>query len=209
MDLDLAQANSALQGARPQDILAWGLTLPGKAIVTTNFGPYSAVTLHQCVQLDPHIPVLWVDSGYNTRKTYLFAQRMIHDLGLNIQIYNPRMSAARRDALMGVPDIDDPDHEAFTDQVKLEPFRRAFDALAPTVWITGVRREQSAFRRDMEIVSQERADGVIKVAPLLDWSEANMKAYLLANGLPNENDYFDPTKVRLGRECGLHNRFTA
>lgn len=209
MDLDLTRANTDLRDAHPQQIVDWAVGLAGRTIVTTNFGPYSAAVLHLCAQADSRIPVVWIDSGYNTRKTYLFAERMIHNLNLNIHVYNPLMSAARRDTLMGIPDVDDPRHEEFTEQVKLEPFRRAFDAIQPAVWITGVRREQTAFRRNLDIVTRDRPGGVVKVAPVFYWSEADMKAYLLANGLANENDYFDPTKLRLGRECGLHNRFTA
>ena len=55
----------------------------------------------------------------------------------------------------------------------------------------------------MNIVSASK-DGIIKVAPLYHWSEAQMDAYLAEHNLPNETDYFDPTKALETRECGLH-----
>jgi len=209
MQVDIAQANTDLAGQHPQDIVNWAVGLDGKTIVTTNFGPNEAVILHLASQAQPDMQVVWIDSGYATRKTYLFAEKLITDLGLNIHVFNPLMSAARRDALMGIPDVDDPQHEEFTRQVKLEPFGRAMETMAPDVWLTAVRRDQTEFRKNMEIVSQDKPGGVVKVAPVLEWTEADMQAYREKFDLPDETSYYDPTKVLGNRECGLHNRFTA
>lgn len=209
MSIDVQKSNAELAGQHPQAITDWATRLGGKAIVTTNFGPNEAVLLHLATRAQPDMPVVWIDSGYGTRYTYLFADKLINDLGLNIHVYNPIESAARRNAVMGMPDVDDPQHEEFTRQVKLEPFGRAMADMAPDVWLTAVRREQTEFRRNMEIVTQDTADSVIKVAPVLEWTDADMQAYLKEHGLPDETRYHDPTKVHGDRECGLHNRFSA
>ncbi|WP_111746145.1 phosphoadenosine phosphosulfate reductase domain-containing protein [Salinisphaera orenii] len=209
MKVDVNAANAELAGQHPQSIVEWAAGLGGKTIVTTNFGPNEAVLLHLATRVQPDMPVVWVDSGYATRYTYLFAEKLIDQLGLNIHVYNPIASAARRDAVMGIPDVDDPQHEEFTRQVKLEPFTRAMADMAPDVWLTAVRRDQTEFRRNMEIVTQDSADSVVKVAPVLEWTEFDMHAYLEQHGLPNETRYYDPTKVHGNRECGLHNRFSA
>jgi len=47
---------------------------------------------------------------------------------------------------------------------------------------------------------------LLKVAPLLNWNQAQLKAYLQEYNLPDEQDYFDPTKVHDARECGLQTR---
>ena len=118
-----------------------------------------------------------VDSGYNTRDTYKVAQQLIERLNLNIKVYAPTVTAARRDAALGgIPTVDDPGHAEFTEQFKLEPFKRGMDELKPDVWFTAVRREQMAFRQDMAAVS-EGPNGVIKVAPLLDWTTEQMDDY--------------------------------
>lgn len=209
MNIDVERANSELRDRHPADIVRWAVAQGDNPIVTTNFGPYEAVILHMAVQAKPDIPVVWVDSGYGTRKTYLFAEKLIADLGLNMYVYNPLQSAARRDAVMGIPDVDDPQHEVFTEQVKLEPFGRAMREMNPDVWLTAIRRDQTEFRRNLDVVTQDKPGGVIKIAPVFYWTEADMQAYLDEQGLPNETNYFDPTKVLGDRECGLHNRFTA
>lgn len=204
--LDLDKANLELGQSSPQTIINWALTQANKPIVTTNFGPYEAVILHMVTQANPTITVIWVDSGYNTRATYTVAQNLIDRLSLNIDVYTPKVSAARQDAALGgIPSIDEERHAAFTEQFKLEPFSRAMQSVAPDIWFTAVRSEQTAFRRNMKVFS-EGMNGVIKVAPLLYWEESQMNAYLEEHSLPNVDKYFDPTKAEAGRECGLHTK---
>ncbi|RLU00148.1 phosphoadenosine phosphosulfate reductase family protein [Ketobacter sp.] len=204
--LDLAAINQQLRHQHPADIVKWAVALNKKTVVTTNFRPFEAVILHLCQQADPHMDVLWIDSGYNTKATYLCAEKIIQQLALNLHVFNPLMTAARRDALMdGIPDIDSPLHEEFTRQVKLEPFSRAMKQFQPEVWLTAIRKDQTAFRQNLDIVTQDET-GLLKVAPLFYWSEVDMEGYLYEHSLPNEEDYYDPTKVLGDRECGLHTR---
>lgn len=204
MSIDLAAANNALKGKTPQEIIAWAIANSKDPLVTTNFRPYESVILHMAVQAKPDIRVLWVDSGYNTSATYRFAEKVIQDLNLNIETYIPQMSAARRNVLMkGIPDVDDPLHEEFTRQVKLEPFQRALAQMKPDLWLNAIRKDQTEFRQSLDIVSASK-DGIIKVAPLFNWTDADLEAYLAEHNLPNEHDYFDPTKAVETRECGLH-----
>jgi len=204
MSIDLTAANAQLDGKSPQEIIRWAIENSENPLVTTNFRPYEAVILHMATQVKPDIKVLWVDSGYNTSATYRFAEKVIQDLNLNIVTYIPQMTSARRNVLMkGIPDIDDPLHEEFTRQVKLEPFQRALAELKPDLWLNAIRKDQTEFRQAMNIVSASK-DGVLKVAPLYNLSEADLDAYLAEHNLPNETDYFDPTKALETRECGLH-----
>ena len=103
----------------------------------------------------------------------------------------------------GIPSVDDPQHELFTHQVKLEPFRRALSELQPDLWFNAIRKDQTEFRQSLNVVSQSQ-EGILKVAPLFYWSEADLDAYLERYALANELDYFDPTKALETRECGLH-----
>ncbi|WP_293267488.1 phosphoadenosine phosphosulfate reductase family protein [Neptunomonas sp.] len=204
MSIDLVAANKALEGKSPQEIIAWAIAQSENPLVTTNFRPYESVILHMAVQAKPDIKVLWVDSGYNTSATYRFAEKMIQDFNLNVETYIPQQTSARRNVLMkGIPDIDDPLHDEFTRQVKLEPFQRALAQMSPDLWLNAIRKDQTEFRQSLEIVSASK-DGIIKVAPLFNWSEVDLDAYLVEHGLPNEHDYFDPTKALETRECGLH-----
>ncbi len=204
MSIDVNAANSALADKTPQQIIEWALDQSSNPLVTTNFRPYESVILHMVSQIRPDIKVLWVDSGYSTSATYRFAEQLIDQLNLDIDVYIPQQTSARRNVLMkGIPDLDSPLHDEFTRQVKLEPFQRALSELKPDLWLNAIRQDQTEFRQAMNIVSSSK-DGVIKVAPLYHWTEAQLEAYLAEHNLPNEHDYFDPVKGLEHRECGLH-----
>ena len=204
--LDVASANQELSKAQPKDIIEFALKEAQKPLTTTNFGPYEAVILHMVTQVNADMPIVWIDSGYNTRETYKVAEQLIQTLNLNIDVFTPKISAARQDAVLGgIPFVEDEAHEKFTEQFKLEPFSRAMKEHQPDVWFTAVRREQTEFRQGLDVFSQG-PNGMLKVAPLLEWKEADMLQYLEQHGLPNVEKYFDPTKALANRECGLHTK---
>jgi len=204
---ELADINRLLADKTAEQIIAWAFNQSQRTLTTTTFGDKSAALLHMVTRQQPGATILWIDTGYNTPATYRFADELIDQLDLNMQIYSPQMTSVRRNALMGgIPDIEEPLHEEFTRQVKLEPFQRATNILRPPIWLTGIRREQTDFRRSLDIASSTR-EGYIKIAPLLNWNDDQLETYLHLHNLPNEPDYFDPTKVGEARECGLHTSF--
>lgn len=200
---ELTEINQQLRDKTPLDICKWAMSYGKNPIVTTNFRPYEAAILYACVSANVEIPVVWCDSGYNTPATYKHAETLIEKLKLNIQLYVPKQTVAHRAVTIGIPEIDDPSHAVFTEQVKLEPFKRAMSELKPDVWFTNLRKGQTALRNTLDIVSQDK-NGVIKVSPFYYYSDTELDVYLEENALPNEFNYFDPTKVLEHRECGLH-----
>ena len=203
-EANLAEYNAQLNGKSPKEIVEWALSIAKNPIITTNFRPYEAAILHLVSQVRPDITVLFVDSGYNTIATYKYAQKLIKDLKLNVKTYIPAQTRAFRDVAMdGIPSVDSPLHDEFTEQVKLEPFRRALSELAPDVWFNAIRKDQTEFRGALDVLSLSK-DGVLKVAPLFYLTDSDLDTYLAEHNLPNEFDYFDPTKALANRECGLH-----
>jgi phosphoadenosine phosphosulfate reductase len=191
-------------GGRPEALLEWAFGLGGNAIVTTNFGPFAAVLLHMVTRVRPDIPVLMVDSGYGTRATYRFADELTRLLRLNLHTFVPLRTRAMREALEGdIPTPDDPRHAEFSREVKLEPFGRAIAQLQPRLWFTALRKEQTEFRSGLSPVTLSQ-EGIVKVSPVFHWSSKQMNDYLKQHQLPNNFDYYDPTKAEDKRECGLH-----
>lgn len=206
MSLDLDALNKELRDKSPQEIIRWAVSLGKKVIATTSFAPNSAAMLHLITEVEPGIPVVWVDSGYNVPDAYRTAETIMAQLKPNMQIYIPQITAERRNAIMGGiphPDDDPEVHEEFTRQVKLEPFSKALEDLQPEVWISGIRREETDFRKTLDILSWD-SRGILKVAPIFYWSEEQLQDYMDTHQLPSCRHYFDPTKVEDGRECGLH-----
>ena len=112
---------------------------------------------------------------------------------------------------------------------KLEPLSRAFKGL--DAWICGLRREQSVTRKDMQIVEWDDMHQLVKINPLINWTEEQVWDYIKTNHVPynklHKQGYpsigcqpctraIEPGEdVRAGRwwwespehrECGLHQR---
>ena len=201
--------NAELREKSPLEIVRWALTQAdgtGRAIVSTNFRPYEAAILHVATQAQADIPVLWVDHGYNRPATYKHAEALRKQLGLNLKPFLPRLTPAHRDAIYGpIPTTEDEAGlKQFSALMKLEPFQRGMRELAPTVWITALRKVQNPNRAGLDIVSMDENFGALKVSPFFYWSDAQLDTYLAEHQLPNEWDYFDPAKADEKRECGLH-----
>jgi len=205
----ISKANAELRSQSPLEIIRWAMAqAKGRAIVSTNFRPYEAVILHLVTQVQPEIPVLWVDHGYNRPATYLHAEELKKRLNLNLKSYVPKLTTAHYDTVHGGVPEPTPENEAqikaFSTTMKLEPFQRGMKELAPLVWITALRKVQNPNRAELDIVSPDTNFHSLKISPVFYWTDAEMENYLKQNGLPNEWDYFDPAKADEKRECGLH-----
>jgi phosphoadenosine phosphosulfate reductase len=205
----IADLNAQTASLSPAELVKWAISQSeGKAIVTTNFRPYEAIILHLATLAHADIPVLWVDHGSNLPETYVFAEQCREQLGLNLKPYVPQMTAAHWLALNGglIPAPDEVERvESFSRIMKLEPFERGMRELAPTVWITALRKEQNPQRAaSLQPVMWDAKFNCLKVNPILDWTPAEMNPYLVEHSLPNQRTYYDPAKGDEKHECGLH-----
>lgn len=206
---EILHSNETLRDKSPREVIEWATgQAEGRAIVSTNFRPYEAVILHLVTQVQPDIPVLWVDHGYNREATYRHAEDLKALLNLNIHAFVPQLTAAHYDAVHGgMPEPTEENEEAikaFSTIMKLEPFQRGMNELAPMVWFTALRKVQNPNRAELDIVSADNNFNSLKVSPVFQWSDEEMESYLKEHNLPNEWDYFDPAKADEKRECGLH-----
>lgn len=209
-----------------EDRVAWALeNLPGEHIVSSSFGAQSAVMLHMLTRQKPDIPVVMIDTGYLFPETYRFVDELCEALGLNLEIFRPRISPAWQEARHGrrwehgVTGI-----EAYNRDNKVEPMERALDVLGVHTWFAGLRRSQSRARAATPFV--EASGERWKVHPIADWNDRRVHGYLVRHGLPYhplwEMGYVSIGDVHttrplgavatheetrffgLKRECGLH-----
>lgn len=167
-------------------------------ICSTKFGSDSTVFLHLVTRIKPDLPILWVDTGYNNRDTMAFVKEVSEHLSLRLHVFKPK-----NHDIQAPPAIDHPDHAAFTEEVKLAPFREGLSLLGATHWISSVRAYQTPNRKTLSAVVQ-LSEQLTKVHPMLDWSKADMQAYRKRFSLPAGPPAYDPTKGEGMRECGLH-----
>jgi phosphoadenosine phosphosulfate reductase len=165
-EFNVEELNKGLEKLSPKEIVEWVFELNKKTIVTTNFRPYEVALLHLVTKDNPSIKVVWCDTGYNTPQTYKHAEELIDKLNLNVHLYVPKQTVAHRNITMGLPSVEDENHEKFTEQVKLEPFKRAMAEHQPEIWFTNLRKGQTAFRDSIGVISFSK-EGILKVSPFL------------------------------------------
>lgn len=215
-----------LETASASDRVRWAhATYGDKLVLSTSFGVQSAVMLHLVVSLSPNIPVIFVDTGYLFPETYRFAQELTERLKLNLKTYVPRQTAAQQEALHGKQWEQGIEGLTRYNQLnKVEPMNRAVTELGATAWLSGLRRNQSSSRENRKVAEQQNK--IVKVYPIIDWSDRDIYNYLTENNLPyhplwdmgyvSVGDWHSTSKFGKGmsaeetrfgglkRECGLH-----
>ncbi len=195
------RANQACAHATPAEILEFVRDNAARPVISTNFRPLSIALVHLANEVIPGIPVLWIDHGYNTPETLTFVSEVTAALELNLQIYRPLIGDTRP-VTAEIPALETPEHARFTQRVKLEPFARALGEWRPDYWITGIRADQTAYRRSLDVFSAG-PQGTIRAAPFFRWTEVDVEGYIYERALPDYTNYVDPTKGAADRECGL------
>ena len=181
---DLPQAEEldrALRDASPAEVIAAALQRVGREhlAVVSSFGTESAALLKVMADVDPAIPVVFLDTGWLFEETLAYRDTLIATLGLrDVRSIKPLEETLSRQ---------DPDRELwFSDPDaccrirKVEPLARA---LAPfSAWINGRKRFQGGLRADMPVVEQ---DGVrLKFNPFANVSRQAIEAIYATAKLP-------------------------
>ena len=89
VQLDLEEHNKKLLDMTPQEMLLWGYEkFDNKFAITTSFGIQSSVLLNMLREssLQNQIKIFWIDTGYLPPETYHYAEKLINDLSLEIEV---------------------------------------------------------------------------------------------------------------------------
>jgi phosphoadenosine phosphosulfate reductase len=221
----LAELNALLTPLNAQQRIEFAVqNLPGNPMLSSSFGIQAAVMLHLCTSVQPEMPVVLTDTGYLFPETYRFIDELTEKLKLNLRVYRSAVSPAWQEARYGQLWTSADGLKQYNQLNKVEPMARAQQELSVQSWFSGLRRSQSSTRADTPIVSIQR--GVVKVCPIVEWSNKDIHYYLQENNLPYhplwEQGYVSVGDVHssrplelgmteeetrfngMGRECGLH-----
>lgn len=223
---DVELVNDAFGQMKAAERMSWLHEQFGSRLVlSSSFGLQAAVMLHLVSKHAPQIPVVWLDTGYLFPETYKYAEKLIDQLGVDVQVYQPKLSAARQEALYGKLWEQGEEGNAKYGLInKVEPMNRALLDLNADIWISGLRRSHSSTRADRAFAEQQKK--TLKVYPILDWADAQVSAYFYDHNLPKHplelegyqtmGDWHSTSPVEEGGsaessrfggekyECGLH-----
>src|SRR5580698_749248 len=181
LGFDLARENQRLETATPRERLAFAVQVFGERLLfTSSFGAGSGVLLHLWSRVAPHLPVVFIDTGFLFDETLAYRDQLARDLGLRIEIARP---AVPRDDFLWEHGADimarDPDFCCARNKVApLEPY-----IARSLAWVSGLRRDQGKTREHVPIL-QPTEDGPVKVYPLATMTRADADAYMEAHGVP-------------------------
>ena len=204
--MELEKINNELKSKNALEIITWSYEKFGDSLVmTSSFGEYSSVMLDLVKQIIPDIPIIFIDTGYLTLETYIFAERLREEMNLNIHIYSSERTTAMQEAIYGQrwEDEESEDFAKFKKELKVEPLERALKDFYARAILSGVRKEETEERKKFDTVMDDGKR--YKIHPILNWSEEDVKNYIQENNLLINENYFDICKgEKQKKECGIH-----
>lgn len=218
-----AQGAAELEGASAAEALAWTDRHFGDSyIVASNM--QDAVLIDLAAKTRPGVPVLFLDTGYHFAET--IGTRDAVESVYNVTVLNvtAEHSVSEQDRLLG-KDLFARDPGECCRLRKVVPLRKTLSGYS--AWVTGIRRVESPTRANAPLVSFDEAFGLVKINPLVFWTDDDMQNYVNANGVlvnplveegypsigcaPCTAKPTDGSDPRSGRwqglnktECGLH-----
>ncbi len=175
---ELARLHAGLSG---EELLRafLGPNRPGPVALVSSFGSESALLLALAAEIDPGVPVIFIDTGKLFAETLRYRDLLIGRLGLTaVRTIVPdagRLAAADPDGTLRLSDPDACCHVR-----KVEPLERALAGF--DIWISGIKRYQTALRAMAPTI--EMVDGRLKLNPLAPWSRERIEAEFARRALP-------------------------
>ena len=220
--------------ATAQEILRSGMKAAGGPVsLACSFSLEDVVIIDLAHEAGLELGLFALDTGRLNEETYEVADALVERYGLHIDWYFPQHEQVeqleRAEGLFSFRESLSKRHACCAIR-KVEPLSRALAGLAG--WVTGMRREQGVTRGDLKAVELDDLNGgILKINPLIDWSEEQLLGYTAERRLPKNRLYSegyrsigcapctraveDGEDARAGRwwwehadhkECGLHRR---
>ncbi|MBN1877594.1 MAG: phosphoadenylyl-sulfate reductase [Anaerolineae bacterium] len=230
---DIAQLNARFDPltvpGKSEEILTWAWEMFGDGAdipliaTSSSFQTQSIPLLHLISQVCPQMPVIFIDTGFHFPETLTYRDELQARLKLNIVVIHPAITQGELLQRYGEALYRrDPDLCCYLN--KVEPMQRAL--VGRRAWISGVRRDQTENRRTMDVLMQQPS-GLLKIHPMLNWTQHDIETYRQQHDLPAHPLYekgylsigclpctrpvflsLDPRAGRWAesekRECGLH-----
>ena len=203
----------------------------GKVVFSTSFGQEDQVITHLIGQNDLSINIFTLDTGRLFQETYDVFHKTIKKYKIDIESYFPEAAAVEESLNTKGPN-------SFYESVenrkeccfirKVAPLTKALKG--NSIWITGLRAEQSENRSDLAFFEYDDHFDIIKFNPLLKWTLKEVEEYLEKNNVPQNalhkkgfvsigcapctRAIVEGEDIRAGRwsweashkECGLHQK---
>ncbi len=159
--------------------------IEGRIVFTTSFGLEDQFLTDLIFANDLAIDVATLDTGRLFPETYAVWAETEQKYGRRIRAYYP--STAALEMLIETQGVDGQYQSVSARKTccevrKVAPLRRALEGAA--AWVTGLRADQSANRRDTAYVAYDKSFAILKANPLADWTREQVEGEATARGVP-------------------------
>ncbi|MBV1918279.1 MAG: phosphoadenylyl-sulfate reductase [Sphingomonadaceae bacterium] len=184
-EADAVRLNRIFRGSDTHEMMDVLLRekMAGDIAIVSSFGAESAVLLHVVAQIDPTVPVLFLETGKHFPETLAYRDLLAERLGLtDLRNLTPAAEALADKDESGLRWSYDPD--GCCDIRKVEPLARALAAFDAT--ITGRKSFQAESRANLPRFEMDASDaqGRLKINPLITWKPEDLSAYIEEHNLP-------------------------
>jgi phosphoadenosine phosphosulfate reductase len=184
------------------EVLNWAVgAYKGKIALSSAFGAECQVLLDMIQQNSIDLPIFTLDTGRLFNETYNLISETEKHYSIKIKTYFP--NAADIEKMVSKAGIN-----LFYESIelrkeccrirKLQSLERALEGMK--CWITGIRKEQSETRDNMKIIELDNERNLVKINPLINWTEDQIWDYIKQNNVPY-NPLHDQGYPSIGCAC--------
>jgi phosphoadenosine phosphosulfate reductase len=174
------EAAAQLEGQSAEKVIEWAAAEFGERFcVTSSFA--DAVLAHVVSKVVPGIDVVFLDTGLHFAETLRVREIVQRSLPVTVRSVRPEQTVAEQAEEYG-PKLWARNPDECCALRKIEPLERALDRY--DAWAAGLRRDESPSRANTPVVQFEQARAKVKVAPLYNWTQADVDAYISRYNVP-------------------------
>lgn len=180
---ELEQVNEELSSSAPQEIIEWAVKRFGDGLtLACSFGGISGMALlDMAVKIRPDISVFYIDTDFLFPETLATREEASQRYSIQPVGYKSHLNPQEQAKKFG-DELWKHDPDLCCSLRKVEPNRRALQGRS--AWITGLRRDQSSTRRDVQPVAWDEKFGLYKISPLAFWDEKQVWRYIFEKDVP-------------------------
>lgn len=183
---ELKTINNELENADARETLKWAIQKFGNELVlSSSMGAEDQVLTDMLMKLDPSIDVFTLDTGRLFPETYELIDKTNDFYKIKIKIFFPDYKQVEE--MVNNKGVNLFYHSVENRKMcchirKIEPLKRAFQGRK--AWVSGLRRAQSITRTNVQKVEWDEANGLVKINPIIDWTEEQVWDYITMHHVP-------------------------
>jgi phosphoadenosine phosphosulfate reductase len=175
-----AAGGAALEGASAEEIVAWAAAVFGSRLAVTS-SMTDAVVAHLTSSARPGVDVLFLDTGYHFAETIETRDAVSAQLPVTVVDVRPEQTVLEQDRTYG-RSLHARDAATCCALRKVAPLDAALQPYE--AWVTGVRRADGPGRRRTKPVEWDQRRQLVKINPIVAWSDEDVRAYVKINNVP-------------------------